>query len=153
MAKLEAGMKVPWFEGPDQDGNIVNLSDFAGRKLILYFYPKDNTPGCTAEACSLRDGHEELLSRGFAVVGISIDSEKSHKSFSKKYSLPFPLIADTTKKISDDYGVWKEKSMYGKSFLGVVRTTFIIDENGVLEEIIEKVETKDHANQIFKLYQ
>jgi peroxiredoxin Q/BCP len=152
MSELKEGMKAPDFKGIDQNGKEVKLSDFAGKKLVLYFYPKDNTPGCTAEACNLRDNYTELLDRGFAVVGISADSEKSHKGFSSKYSLPFPLIADTSKKIIDDYGVWKEKNLYGRSFLGIKRTTFIIDEKGVIEKIISKVETAGHSGQIFKLY-
>ncbi len=152
MEELKEGMKAPFFEGTDQHGNAVKLSDFKGRKLVLYFYPKDNTPGCTAEACNLRDNYESFIDRGFAVVGVSMDSEKSHKSFASKYSLPFPLIADTSKKILNDYGVWKKKSLYGKSFLGTVRTTFIINEDGIIEKIISKVETKDHASQIFGLY-
>ena len=153
MVKLKEGMSAPSFEGVDQEGRTVKLSDFAGRKLVLYFYPKDNTSGCTAEACSLRDSHEEFLNRGFAVVGVSTDSEKSHKGFAEKYSLPFPLIADTSRKIVNDYGVYQEKKMYGKSFFGIVRTTFIIDEKGKIEKIIAKVDTKNHSVQIFKLYQ
>ncbi len=153
MVKLKEGMSAPSFEGVDQEGRTIKLSDFAGRKLVLYFYPKDNTSGCTAEACSLRDSHEEFLNKGFAVVGVSADSEKSHKGFAEKYSLPFPLIADTSRKIVNDYGVYQEKKMYGKSFFGIVRTTFIIDEKGKIEKIISKVDTKNHSEQIFKLYQ
>ncbi len=153
MVKLKEGMSAPSFEGVDQEGRTIKLSDFAGRKLVLYFYPKDNTSGCTAEACSLRDSHEEFLNKGFAVVGVSADSEKSHKGFAEKYSLPFPLIADTSRKIVNDYGVYQEKKMYGKSFFGIVRTTFIIDEKGKIEKIIAKVDTKNHSEQIFKLYQ
>ena len=152
MSQLKEGMKAPSFEGVDQNGKNIKLSDFAGRKIVLYFYPKDNTPGCTAEACSLRDNYDLLLKKGFAVIGVSMDSEKSHKSFAGKYSLPFPLIADTSKKILNDYGVWKEKSLYGKTFLGIVRTTFIIDEKGIIEKVISKVETKNHAEQIFTIY-
>ncbi|HEX2976202.1 MAG TPA: thioredoxin-dependent thiol peroxidase [Bacteroidales bacterium] len=152
MTQLKEGMKAPDFKGTDQYGREVNLSDFAGKKLVLYFYPKDNTPGCTAEACNLRDNYTELLKKRFAVVGVSADSEKSHKGFSEKYSLPFPLIADTSKKILDDYGVWKEKSLYGKTFLGIARTTVIIDENGIIEKIISKVDTSGHTEQIFKIY-
>lgn len=153
MVKLKEGMSAPSFEGVDQEGRTVKLSDFSGRKLVLYFYPKDNTSGCTAEACSLRDSHEEFLNKGFAVVGVSTDSEKSHKGFAQKYSLPFTLIADTSRKIVNDYGVYQEKKMYGKSFFGIVRTTFIIDEKGKIEKIIAKVDTKNHSEQIFKLYQ
>ena len=152
MEELKEGMKAPFFEGTDQNGNSVKLSDFKGRKLVLYFYPRDNTPGCTAEACNLRDNHESLLNQGFAVVGVSMDSEKSHSNFATKYSLPFPLIADTSKKILNDYGVWKKKSLYGKSFLGTVRTTFIINEEAIIERIIKKVDSKDHTSQILKLY-
>lgn len=152
MAQLKPGTKAPDFEGIDQNGSIVKLSDFIGKKVILYFYPKDNTPGCTAEACNLRDNYNQLIKEGFAVIGVSIDSEKSHKSFATKYSLPFSLIADTTKKIVESYGVFKEKSMYGKSFFGIVRTTFVIDEKGMIENILTKVETKSHSEQIFKLY-
>jgi peroxiredoxin Q/BCP len=152
VAQLKEGMKAPLFEGIDQNGNNVKLTDFSGKKVVLYFYPKDNTPGCTAEACNLRDNHELLLRKGFAVVGVSIDSEKSHKNFAGKYSLPFPLIADTTKKICSDYGIWKEKSLYGKTFLGIARTTFIIDEKGIIEKIISKVDTKAHSEQIFNVY-
>jgi len=140
------------FEGIDQIGKTVKLSDFTGKKIILYFYPKDNTPGCTAEACNLRDNYKAILNKGFAVVGVSPDSEKSHKGFAGKYSLPFPLIADSSKKIMNDYGVWGEKKMYGKSYMGVLRTTFIIDEKGIIEKIIEKVDTAGHSEQIFKMY-
>ncbi|MGB8490857.1 MAG: thioredoxin-dependent thiol peroxidase [Bacteroidales bacterium] len=153
MAELKEGMKAPYFEGTDQDGKTVKLSDFAGRKVILYFYPKDNTPGCTAEACSLRDNYKSLIDKGFAVIGVSMDSEKSHKGFAEKYSLPFPLIADTSRKILNDYGVYRQKMLYGKSFLGIVRTTFVIDEKGIIEKIISKVETKNHADQIINMYQ
>ncbi|MCJ7446150.1 MAG: thioredoxin-dependent thiol peroxidase [Bacteroidales bacterium] len=149
MAQLKEGMQAPPFEGTDQNGKLIRLSDYSGKKVILYFYPKDNTPGCTAEACNLRDNYNSFLKKGFAVIGVSMDSEKSHKNFAGKYSLPFPLIADTSKKILNDYGVWREKKLYGKSFLGVARTTFIIDEKGIIETIISKVETKTHSEQIF----
>ena len=152
MKQLKEGSKAPIFEGIDQNGKEVKLTDFTGKKVILYFYPKDNTPGCTAEACNLRDNHDSLLKKGFAVIGVSPDSEKSHKGFAGKYSLPFSLIADTSKKIMFDYGVWGEKKMYGKSYMGVIRTTFIIDENGIIEKIITKVDTADHTKQIFKMY-
>lgn len=153
MTQIKEGTEAPWFEGTDQHGKIVKLSDFTGKKLVLYFYPKDNTPGCTAEACNLRDNYESFIKKGFAVVGVSSDSEQSHGRFAEKYSLPFPLIADTTRKILNDYGVWREKKMYGKLFPGTVRTTFIIDEKGIIEKIISKVETKSHSEQIFKTYQ
>ena len=131
---------------------LSSLGDFTGKKVVLYFYPKDNTPGCTAEACNLRDNWESFLKEGFVVIGVSPDNEKSHKGFAKKFSLPFPLIADTSKKIVNDYGVWGEKKMYGKSFLGVIRTTFIIDEKGIIEKIISKVDTAAHTKQIFDMY-
>lgn len=152
MDQLKEGMKAPPFEGRDQNGQLIRLGDYKGKKLVLYFYPKDNTPGCTSEACNLRDNHDTLLKEGFAVVGVSMDTEKSHKGFAEKHSLPFPLIADTSKKILTDYGVWKQKSLYGKTFMGTVRTTFIIDEEGTIEKIISKVETKNHSDQIFRLY-
>jgi peroxiredoxin Q/BCP len=152
MGQLIEGSKAPMFEGIDQNGKSVKLTDFSGKKVVLYFYPKDNTPGCTAEACNLRDNYDDLLNKGFAVVGVSPDNEKSHKGFAGKYSLPFPLIADTSKKIMNDYGVWGEKKLYGKSYMGVIRTTFIIDEKGIIEKIIGKVDTAGHTEQIFKLY-
>jgi thioredoxin-dependent peroxiredoxin len=152
MLQLKEGMKAPVFEGIDQNGREVKLNDYAGKKVILYFYPKDNTPGCTAEACNLRDNYDKLLKEGFAVIGVSPDTEKSHKGFTGKYSLPFPLLADTSKKILNDYGVWGEKKMYGKSYFGVIRTTFIIDEKGIIDKIITKVETAGHTEQIFKMY-
>jgi len=152
MIQIMEGSKAPSFEGIDQNGKLIKLTDFAGKKVILYFYPKDNTPGCTAEACNLRDNYTDLMNKGFVVIGVSPDSEKSHKGFISKYALPFPLIADTSKKILTDYGVWGEKKMYGKSYMGVIRTTFIIDEKGIVEKVITKVETGDHTNQIYNLY-
>ena len=152
MGQLKEGTSAPLFEGTDQNGNLIKLGDFSGKKLVLYFYPRDNTPGCTAEACNLRDNYEEFIRKGFAVVGVSMDSEKSHRNFAEKYSLPFPLIADTTGKISKDYGAYGEKKMYGKSYFGLIRTTFIIDEHGVIEKIISKVNTKAHSEQIFSIY-
>jgi peroxiredoxin Q/BCP len=152
MIQLEEGMKAPYFEGIDQSGRLVRLSDFSGKKVILFFYPKDNTPGCTAEACDLRDNHNELIKKGFAVVGVSMDTEKTHKRFAAKYSLPFPLIADTSKKILNGYGVYNQKKLFGRSFLGIVRTTFIINEQGIIEKIITKVKTGNHTEQVFKLY-
>lgn len=146
--KLKVGDKAPEFEGVDQDGKSIKLTDFAGKKVILYFYPKDNTPGCTAESCDLRDNYDRLIKLGYEVIGISTDSEKSHKKFIEKHQLPFGLIADTDKTIHDQFGTWAEKSMYGRKYMGTVRTTFVIDEKGVLEEIIEKVKTKAHTAQI-----
>jgi thioredoxin-dependent peroxiredoxin len=152
MVELKEGMKAPAFEGIDQDGKTVKLSDYKGKKVVLYFYPKDNTPGCTAEACNLRDNYDDLIKKGFAIVGVSGDSIKSHKGFAGKYSLPFPLIADDSKNIINDYGVWQEKSNYGKKYFGIVRTTFIIDEKGNIGKIISKVETSNHTEQIFKSF-
>ena len=152
MTNLKEGQKAPLFEGIDQDGKKIKLSDLSGGRVILYFYPKDNTPGCTAEACNLRDNHKELLNKGFRIIGVSPDNEKSHKEFAGKYSLPFPLIADPDKKILSVYGAWGEKKMYGKTVTGVLRTTFIIDEKGFIEKIISKVDTKGHTEQILKLY-
>jgi thioredoxin-dependent peroxiredoxin len=152
MLRLKEGSKAPLFEGIDQNGKLIKLADYSGKKVILYFYPKDNTPGCTATACNLRDNYDSLLKRGFVIIGVSADSEKSHKSFADKYSLPFPLIADTSKKILNDYDTWGEKKLYGKTYMGVLRTTFVIDEKGIIEKIIEKVNTADHTEQIFKMY-
>lgn len=145
---LKPGDKAPAISAPDQNGSIRTLKDFEGKKLVLYFYPKDDTPGCTAEACSLRDNYNELLNQGYAVVGVSPDNEKKHQKFIAKYELPFDLLADTDNKIATDYGVWVEKSMYGRKYMGIARTTFVIDEKGNIAEIIDKVDTAKHAGQI-----
>ncbi len=148
MGSLKAGDKAPHFEGVNQNGEKITLPDFSGKKLILYFYPKDNTPGCTAEACNLNDNYEMWLKKGFEVVGVSPDSEKSHLKFIDKYNLKFNLISDTDKEILQAYGAWGEKKLYGRVYMGVLRKTFIIDEKGVIVSIFEKVKTKDHTNQI-----
>lgn len=148
--ELHVGDKAPDFEGKDQDGNLVRLSDFKGKKLVIYFYPKDNTPGCTAQACNLRDNYPQLQEAGYEIIGISTDSETSHQKFKEKQQLPFTLIADEDKAIHEKYDVWKEKSMYGRKYMGTVRTTFLIDKEGKIEEIIAKVKTKDHTKQIIK---
>lgn len=148
MTHLKVGDKAPNFEGLDQNGNRVTMDDFEGQKIALYFYPKDNTPGCTKQACNLRDNYTELQSNNYAVVGVSADSTTSHKKFEQKYNLPFPLIADTDKKIINDYGVWGEKKFMGRKFDGIHRVTFIIDENRNIENIIDRVKTKDHTAQI-----
>jgi peroxiredoxin Q/BCP len=145
---LKKGEKAPDFKVKDQNGNTVQLSDFVGKKVVLYFYPKDDTPGCTAQACNLRDNYEQLLSAGFIVLGVSTDDENSHQKFIQKYNLPFPLLADTEKQMVNDYGVWVEKNMYGKKYWGIARTTFVIDENGTISEVIAKVKTDDHTAQI-----
>jgi peroxiredoxin Q/BCP len=150
MAELEEGMKAPAFSGRDQSGKEISLKDFRGRKIILYFYPKDNTPGCTAEACSLRDHHRELIKKGFEVIGVSADSEKSHQRFIEKYELPFSLVADTGKEILMAYGAWGPKKLYGKVYEGTLRKTFIIDEKGMIQKIISKVDTGNHAEQILE---
>jgi peroxiredoxin Q/BCP len=147
---LKIGDKAPDFESKDQDGKTIKLSDFRGKKVVLYFYPKDDTPGCTAQACNLRDNEMALKKAGYQVVGVSSDPEKSHKKFIEKFNLPFPLVADTEKTINEAYGVWVEKSMYGRKYMGTARTTFIIDENGIIADIIDKVDTKEHTSQILK---
>lgn len=149
---LKEGDKAPAFTSTDQNGKTVSLADFLDKMLILYFYPKDNTPGCTAEACSFRDNYQSLLQQGYQVVGISTDDEKSHKRFESKYGLPFPLLADTDKKISESYGVWVEKNMYGKLYMGTARTTFLIDKNSIILKLIEKVDTKNPSRQVLGLF-
>lgn len=141
---------MPDFEVMDQDGNIVRSAELLGRKTIIYFYPKDNTSGCTAEACNLRDNYEAFLAMGYNVIGVSKDSVASHKKFAEKYDLPFTLLADTATELLQAFGAWGEKKMYGKTVMGTLRTTFIFDEAGILREIIEKVDTKNHAAQILK---
>ena len=147
---MEVGTKVPDFLGLDENGNEIHVSDFKGKKLVLYFYPKDSTPGCTQEACNLRDNYERFLAKGYAVVGVSVQDAKSHLKFKAKNNLPFPLIADTDMKLNEAFGVWGEKSMYGRKYMGTFRTTFIINEEGVVEQIFgpKQIKVKDHANQI-----
>ena len=151
MNELSEGQKAPEFTANDQNGKSVSLSNFAGKSIILYFYPKDDTPGCTAEACSFRDNYESLLAEGFEVLGVSTDDEKSHLKFIGKYNLPFSLIADTNKKIVEAYGVWVEKNMYGKKYMGVSRKTFIIDKNGMIRKVIDKVDTKNSSAQVLEI--
>ena len=150
MITLKRGEIAPDFESTDQNGNPIKLSHFKGKKVVLYFYPKDNTPGCTAESCNLRDNYTTLKNQGYEVLGVSSDGEKSHQKFIEKYQLPFSLIADTDKSVHNAYGTWVEKSMYGKKYMGTLRSTFVIDENGKVEEVISKVKTKDHTSQIVK---
>jgi thioredoxin-dependent peroxiredoxin len=150
MAQLTEGARAPQFTGKDQDGRDISLKDFKGKKVVLYFYPKDDTPGCTAEACNLRDNYEALISRGFAIIGVSPDDVRSHGKFKAKFDLPFSLIADPDKNIINAYGAWGEKSMYGKTYEGVLRTTFVIDEAGSILRIISKVNTGDHSKQILE---
>ena len=148
MATLEVNQKAPAFEAKNQDGKSVNMAQFNGKKLVLYFYPKDDTPGCTKEACNLRDNYEVLKNKGYEILGVSPDDESKHQKFISKYDLPFDLLADPDHKVSEAYGVWVEKNMYGKTYMGIKRTTFVIDETGTIEEIIKNVKTDNHANQI-----
>ena len=147
---LNIGDKMPDFEVVDQDGNKVSSKDLTGKRTIIYFYPKDNTSGCTAEACNLRDNHAVLVARGYNVIGVSKDSAASHRKFADKYDLPFTLLSDTSTQMLQAFGAWGEKKMYGKTVMGTIRRTFIFDENGVLERIIEKVDTRNHASQILQ---
>lgn len=149
---LNIGDKIPDILGINQDGETVKSSDYAGQKLVLYFYPKDSTPGCTAEACSFRDNFSKLRKAGYQILGVSVDDEKAHKKFIEKQQLPFPLIADTDKKLVEAFGVWGEKTFMGRKFMGTFRTTFLIDESGVIEQIIgpKDIKTKEHAEQILK---
>lgn len=150
MKRLEKGNTAPDFKGIDQKGRSIQLSDFKGSKLILYFYPKDNTPGCTAEACNLRDNYKLWLTKGYKILGVSPDSQLSHQKFIAKYNLPFPLIADEDKTIIKTFGAWGLKKLYGREYEGLLRTTFVIDEKGIIEEVFTKVKTKDHTNQILE---
>jgi thioredoxin-dependent peroxiredoxin len=148
MKLLEPGDKAPEFKTTDQDGQPVSLKDFAGRKVALYFYPKDDTPGCTKEACAFRDGFSEFRKRKVEILGVSVDNEKSHKKFVRKYDLPFRLLADTEKKIVNDYGVWGQKSLYGLKFTGIHRVTYLIDEKGKIAAVWPKVKPAEHAREI-----
>ncbi len=145
---LTIGDTAPDFTSTDQNGDTVRLSDYRGRRVALYFYPKDNTPGCTAQACSLRDSYSDLQAAGYEVLGVSTDSQASHRKFADKYELPFRLLADTDRQLVEAYGVWQEKSNYGRTYMGIVRTTFVIDEQGIITDIIGKIDTKNHANQL-----
>jgi peroxiredoxin Q/BCP len=149
---LKVGDKAPNFNSKDQDGNPVKLSDFKGKKVVLYFYPKDDTPGCTKEACSFRDADEVFKTKGIKVLGVSTDDEKSHQKFISKFQLPFDLLADTDKSIVESYGVWGEKSMYGKKYMGTNRKTFLIDENGKIAKIFDKVNVEEHADEVLEAF-
>ena len=151
MTNLKTGDKAPDFSFTNQEGQSKKLSDFRGHKVILYFYPKDNTPGCTQEACSLRDGYDELTGKGYEVIGVSPDSQKSHDGFRSKHNLPFHLVSDSDKSIATSYGVWGKKKMMGREYIGIIRTTFVINEKGLIEQVIEKVDTKNHAVQVVNL--
>lgn len=148
MAILKEGVKAPAFKALDQNGKTIALKDFLGKRVVLYFYPKDDTPGCTAQACNLRDNYTELIAQGFQVVGVSVDSVKSHKKFEEKFTLPFPLVSDEEKKIVDAYNLWGEKKFMGKTYMGTTRTTFLIDELGKIKKIITKPDTKSHTEEI-----
>jgi thioredoxin-dependent peroxiredoxin len=148
MALPEINQKAPHFSAKDQHGNTVSLDDYRGKKVVLYFYPKDDTPGCTAQSCNLRDNYERFRQKGYEIIGVSNDDEKSHTKFAGKYQLPFTLLADTDKKIVHDYGVYGEKTFMGKKYMGISRTTFVIDEQGMIEQVISDVKTKDHTSQI-----
>ncbi|NQU84311.1 MAG: thioredoxin-dependent thiol peroxidase [Mariniphaga sp.] len=148
--KLKVGDKAPFFEGINQDEKIISLNDFNGKKVILYFYPKDNTPGCTAESCNLNDNYKYWLEKGFDVIGVSPDSANSHKKFADKFGFKFNLMADTKKEILKAYGAWGEKKLYGRTYMGVLRSTFIINEESIIEEIFEKVNTKEHTSQLIE---
>ncbi len=149
---LRKGSKAPDFSVTNQDGELVSLKDYRGKKLALFFYPKDNTPTCTTQACNLRDNIGLLKKKGIEVIGVSADSEKKHKNFEKKFSLPFPLLADTDQKLVNAYGVWGEKTMFGRNYMGIRRTTFLINEQGKIAHIIDKVNASDHAKQILDLW-
>ena len=148
MATLEIGQKAPDFSAKNQNGETVHLSDFKGKKVILYFYPKDNTPGCTTEACNFRDNYQSLKKDGFEIIGVSVDGEVSHQKFINKHELPFQLLVDEDKSLVEAYGVWVEKNMYGKKYMGTARTTFVIDADGVIQHIINKVDNKNASQQI-----
>ena len=148
MALLQEGAKATAFKGINEKGEAVKLADYKGKKLVLYFYPKDNTPGCTSEACDLRDNYKTFQKQGYEILGVSPDSTKSHVKFIEKYELPFSLLADEDHSIAEAFGAWGEKSMYGKKYMGILRSTFVINEKGVIEKVIEKVDTKAHSNQL-----
>ena len=148
MKKLKVGDLAPKIECKNQDGEIIKLSDFLGEKIVIFFYPRANTPGCSAQACNLGDNYIEFKKRGYEIIGVSADNQKSQKNFSNKYNLPFNLCCDENKEIINDYGVWGLKKFRGKEYMGIIRSTFIIDEQGKIEEIIEKVKTKEHSSQI-----
>ena len=153
MRHLKIGDKAPDFSGTDQNGKTINLSDFKGKKLAIYFYPKDNTPGCTVQACNIRDNYSSLMNNGIQVIGVSADSGISHQKFVDKFNLPFPLIADEDKKVIEAFGVWGPKKFMGKEYDGIHRTTFLIDESQTILGIIEKPKTKEHAEEILEIFQ
>ncbi len=145
---LQVGDKAPAFKAKNEKGETVSLADYKGKKLVLYFYPKDDTPGCTAEACDLRDNYQSFQAQGYEILGVSPDNEAKHQKFITKHELPFSLLADTDNAVATAYGTWAEKSMYGKKYMGILRTTFVIDEKGKIEMVIEKVDTKKHTTQL-----
>ena len=149
MTSLTEGIAAPVFNGVDQNGQAISLNDFKGKKVVLYFYPKDDTPGCTKEACNFRDNYQDLISKGFVIIGVSCDSENKHLKFIEKYSLPFPLISDENKVIVEQYGVWGKKKFMGKEYMGIYRTTFVIDENGLIEKVISKVDVENSTQQLY----